>query len=126
MYDKNQIDNPTIMKIKEIAKLLDGRILGCQDNFEMEFHKAFSSDLMSDVLKVSFDDTLLITGLCNNQTMRTADMADVSVVIIGRDKRADEEMLELAEDSGITIIESPYSLFKISGILFSVGIMPLY
>jgi predicted transcriptional regulator len=81
---------------------------------------------MSDVLRFSMDETVLITGLCNNQTMRTAEMADLRVVLIGRDKQPDDEMLELAEDSDITIIKSKYSIFKLSGILYNAGIKPLY
>ena len=91
-----------------------------------EVKKAYSSDLMSDVLRFSMDETVLITGLCNNQTMRTSEMADLRVVVIGRDKQPDEDMLELAEDSGITIVKSKFSIFKISGILYGAGIEPLY
>ena len=53
-------------------------------------------------------------------------MADLRVVVIGRDKQPDEDMLELAEDSGITIVKSKFSIFKISGILYGAGIEPLY
>ncbi|MBQ7575819.1 MAG: hypothetical protein IJT26_04720 [Bacteroidales bacterium] len=114
------------MKIKEIAELVGGEIVGAPSDDEYEVVKAFASDLMSDVLRFSMDETVLITGLCNNQTMRTSEMADLRVVLIGRDKQPDAEMLELAEDSGITIIKSKYSIFKISGILYAAGIQPLY
>ena len=113
------------MKIKEIAELVGGEIVGAPSDDEYEVVKAFASDLMSDVLRFSMDETV-ITGLCNNQTMRTSEMADLRVVLIGRDKQPDAEMLELAEDSGITIIKSKYSIFKISGILYAAGIQPLY
>ena len=81
---------------------------------------------MSDVLRFSMDETVLVTGLCNNQTMRTAEMADLRVVILGRDKQPDEDMLELAVDADITLIKSKFSIFKISGILYNAGIKPLY
>ena len=114
------------MTIREIAQLLDGEILGAPVDESLQVTKAFASDLMSDVLRFHMDDTVLITGLCNNQTMRTSEMADVRVVVIGRDKQPDEDMIELAEDSDITIIKCKYSLFKISGILYGAGIEPLY
>lgn len=114
------------MTITEIAKLVDGEIVGAPADDVFDVKKAFASDLMSDVLRFHMDDTVLITGLCNNQTMRTSEMADLRVVLIGRDKQPDEDMLELAEDSGITIIKSRYSVFKISGILYDAGIEPLY
>ena len=118
--------NSRIMTIREIAKLVDGEIVGAPVDETYEVEKAFASDLMSDVLRFHMDDTVLITGLCNNQTMRTSEMADLRVVLIGRDKQPDEDMLELAEDVDITIIKCKYSLFKISGILYGAGIEPLY
>ena len=114
------------MKISEIAKLIDGELVGAPADDTFEVRKAFASDLMSDVLRFSMEETVLITGLCNNQTMRTAEMSDLRVVVIGRDKQPDEEMLELAEELDITLIKSRYSIFKISGILYGAGIEPLY
>lgn len=114
------------MKIKEIVELVDGEIVGSSANEDFEIIKAFTSDLMSDVLRFPMDDTILITGLCNTQTMRTAEMADLQVVLIGRDKQPDDEMLELAEDNDITIIKSKHSIFKISGTLYDAGLKPLY
>ena len=114
------------MKVKEIAKLVDGEIVGAPVDETYEVKKAFASDPMSDVLRFHMDDTVLITGLCNNQTMRTSEMADLRVVLIGRDKQPDEDMLELAEDADITIIKSKYSIFKLSGILYAAGLEPLY
>ena len=114
------------MKIKEIAQLVDGQIVGAPVDETYEVEKAFASDLMSDVLRFSMDETVLVTGLCNNQTMRTSEMADLRVVILGRDKQPDEDMLELAVDADITLIKSKFSIFKISGILYNAGIKPLY
>ncbi len=114
------------MKIKEIAELVEGEVVGSKDNEEYEMTTAFCSDLMSDVLRYSLENTILLTGLCNIQTMRTAEMADLSVVLIGRGKQPDEEMLDLAQESGITIIKSKFSLFRICAILASAGLKPLY
>lgn len=114
------------MKIDEIVKLAEGEVCGCSSNGDFEMTKAFASDLMSDVLRFPMENTLLITGLCNTQTIRTAEMADLKVVLIGRDKQPDEEMIELATDSDITLIKSKYSLFKLSAILYNAGMKPLY
>ena len=114
------------MKIKEIAQLVDRQIVGAPVDETYEVEKAFASDLMSDVLRFSMDETVLVTGLCNNQTMRTAEMADLRVVVLGRDKQPDEDMLELAVDADITLVKSKFSIFKISGILYNAGIKPLY
>ena len=114
------------MKISEIAKLIDGELVGARADETYEVRTAFATVLMGDVLRFSMEETVLITGLCNNQTMRTSEMSDLRVVVIGRDKQPDEEMLELAEELDITLIKSRYSIFKISGILYGAGIEPLY
>ena len=114
------------MKIKEIVALVEGETVGSPIDPEYEVEKAFASDLMSDVLRFPMDDTILITGLCNNQTLRTAEMADLRVVLIGRDKQPDEDMIELAEESDITLIKSKFSLFNLSGLLYDAGLKPLY
>ena len=114
------------MKLQQIADLVEGSICTCTANGGLELTKAFTSDLMSDVLRFPMDETLLITGLCNTQTIRTAEMADLQVVIIGRGKQPDEEMLSLAEESDITIITSKLSLFMMSAILYNAGLQPPY
>ena len=38
----------------------------------------------------------------------------------------DEEMVELAEDSDITLVKSKYSIFELSAILYNAGLKPLY
>ena len=114
------------MTITEIAKLVNGQIVGAPADDSYVVEKAFASDLMSDVLRFPMDETVLITGLCNNQTLRTAEMADLHVVILGRAKEPDADMLALARDTDITIIKSDFSIFKISGILYGAGIKPLY
>lgn len=116
------------MKINEIAKLIDcKRIIGDADaHLETEYHYAFSSDLMSDVLRLTSDDTLLITGLCNTQTLRTVEMAEIKLVVLGRGKKTDKEMEKLALENDICILESDYSLYRISGILYANNVLPIY
>jgi predicted transcriptional regulator len=114
------------MKLKEIASLINGDIVCGDDKINQEFCIAFASDLMSDVLTVKIDNLLLITGLANIQTIRTAEMSDISCVIFTRNKVVSPEMKEIAEENQITLICTPYSTFKTSGILYSNDIKPVY
>ena len=116
------------MKINKIADLIDGQIRTNNENtfINDEFVNAFSSDLMSDVLRITSNGTILITGLCNIQTIRTAEMAEIHLIILARQKVADESMISLAEENSIAIIETEYSVFKVSGLLYNAGIIPIY
>ena len=114
------------MIVRDIVNLLAASYASNSGLEEENFDVAFASDLMSDVLTIERSNVLLITGLSNIQTIRTADMADIKCIVLGRGKKATEEMIELAVDSGITVIECEYSLFHISGLLYGEGIVPLY
>ncbi len=114
------------MTICEIVSLLRGTVLcgKIDENDSVEY--CFASDLMSDVLTVCRSDFMLITGLSNMQSIRTAEMSDLKYVLIVRGKTPTPEMVELAEDNDIVLIVCPYSLFKTSGILYKAGLKGVY
>lgn len=114
------------MKLSEVVRIVDGTVLCGEDNLEREVSLGFASDLMSDVLTLLADDILLITGLSNNQAIRTAEMSDILQILFVRNKRPTKTMLDLAKEHGITVITTPYSMFRSSGLLFSNGLEPVY
>lgn len=87
---------------------------------------AFGSDLMSDVLTLEDETPMLITGLANTQSIRTAEMADIEIVLIARGKEVTKEMIDLANENDIVLLSSPFSLYKICGILYQNGLKALY
>ncbi len=114
------------MQVGNIAELLKAKVLTPELDLSAEVNHAFASDLMSDVLTGDYNKTILITGLSNLQSIRTAEMSDISEVLIGRNKEVSQEMIELAHENDIVLLQSSYSLYKISGILYEAGIMPVY
>lgn len=114
------------MKIREVVALLNAKVYGEEQMLENEVEFAFSSDLMSDVLTVKTQNVLLLTGLANIQSLRTAEMSDVINVIYVRGKKVTDDMKELAEENGILLMECDYSMFRASGILYKAGIKPIY
>jgi len=94
--------------------------------FGKEYLKAFACDLMSDCLAyVNEDDCILITGLTNQQALRTAEMLDITCIIFTRGKKLNEKMLELAKQNDITLITTQYTLYEVSGLLYQAGILSL-
>jgi predicted transcriptional regulator len=114
------------VKICEIITITEAKVAAGRSLLGKNITKAFSSDLMSDVLTLDEDDILLITGLANVQLVRTAEMADIHVVLLARNKKATPDMIQLAEETGIVLLETPFSIFRASGVLYSNGIKPLY
>jgi serine kinase of HPr protein (carbohydrate metabolism regulator) len=114
------------VKISEIIDLTEARLVAGNPNKQINIERAFSSDLMSDVLTLDDHQIILITGLSNVQLIRTVEMADVPVVLLCRNKNATPEMISLAEENGIVLLETPFSMFRVSGVLYENGLKPLY
>lgn len=114
------------IKVKEIAELLDARVI-CGAHLENHpIEVAFASDLMSDVLTLKNDNVLLITGLANLQTLRTAEMSDITCIVFARNKKVSQEMIELAADINLVVLECRYSVFKTCGMLYQAGVQPIF
>ena len=114
------------MDIKEIAKLIDGRIITEGNKNDSNVERAFASDLMSDVLTLDTESLMLVTGLSNMQTIRTAEMAEIKNILFVRNKKPTNELIHLAKDEGINIIVCSKSMFATCGELYKAGLCPVY
>lgn len=114
------------MQAEQILKITGARVLTKGVAEAEDYHQAFASDLMSDVLRIDASKLLLITGLNNLQTIRTAEMAEIRLILFGRGKHPSKDMIELAEKEGMMLMVSEKSLFHLSGLLFKEGIGPVY
>jgi predicted transcriptional regulator len=114
------------MQIKEIADKLGAKVLTSHDLLEKEVIYAFSTDLLSDLLKLDKTKILLITGLATIQTIRACEVTDIIAILLVRGKKATPEMIELANQNKLVLMEYPGSMFKASGLLYQYGILPVY
>ncbi len=110
------------MKLREIAELLNCEVLVGEKFLDREVKYAFGSDLMSDVLAYTEEDTVLLTGLCNNQVIRTAEMLDLKSIVFVRGKCPTEEIVDLAKEDDILILRTEHTMYSASGILYSHGL----
>ncbi|MBQ3420028.1 MAG: hypothetical protein IJH31_07860 [Erysipelotrichaceae bacterium] len=115
------------MKAKEIVELLNAKAIYIYDEslLEKDYNFAFSSDLMSDCLALishNQSELVLLTGLCNIQSLRTAEMLDIDFLVITRGKKLDQEILESISEFNINTFSTAYTSFEASGILYTNGI----
>ena len=110
------------MQIRKILQLLDADLLCGEEMLDDEVSSGFGADLMSDALAYTNANTLLLTGLCNPQAIRTADMLDISHVVFVRAKRPDEGMIQLARECGICVMATRHTMFKACGLLYGAGL----
>jgi predicted transcriptional regulator len=114
-----------MMKLQELLKLIDGDILTGDADLNREVKGGCGADLMSDVLASIQPHAILLTGLCNPQVVRTAQIADVAAIVLVRGKRPPRETVELANQEGIPLISSPYGMFELCGRLYQAGLPSL-
>lgn len=110
------------MTIKEISEILHADVLCCEENTSHEVHTACGSDMMSDVLAFVKNQSVLLTGLCNPQVVRTAEMMDIICIVFVRGKQPDENMLELAKERGIPLLSTKHRMFNACGMLYDHGL----
>ena len=110
------------MQLKSIMLLLNATLLCGDDLLETEVRSAFASDLMSDVLALVKDQTVLLTGLCNPQVLRTAEMLDIICVIMVRGKQPDQYIIQMANEKNICLLSTKKTMFNSCGLMFTSGI----
>ena len=110
------------MKIREIVTLLDATVKSGTDRLDVEVASAFGSDMMSEVLAYVNDQGVLLTGLVNDQIIRTAAMVNMNCIILVRDKQPTESMVEMAEENDIVLLTTERTLYETSGILYTHGL----
>jgi anti-sigma regulatory factor (Ser/Thr protein kinase) len=111
------------MTLKDIMRLLEAEVVGRGEvRLETEVAAACGSDLMSDVLSFGLPGEILLTGLTNAQSVRTADISGALAVVYVRGKRPDDECLSLAEQKGIPLLSTRKMMYESCGVLYSHGL----
>lgn len=110
------------MKLREIKKLLDAEVIWGDDFLEDEIQFAGGSDLMSDVLAFGKPGILLLTGLSNAQSVRTANIIDAKAIMYVRGKKPDKTGIDLAMEKGIPLLSTKFMMYTACGILYSHGL----
>lgn len=110
------------MKISDIQELLGASILCCEENIHKHVDSACGCDLMSDVLAYVKDQAVLLTGLVNPQVIRTAVMMDMVCIVFVRSKTPSQDMIDLARESGIVIMNTDKRLYEACGLLYTNGL----
>lgn len=109
------------MTISDISKILEAKVIFGEEFLDRNVHTACGSDMMSDVLAFVKDQSVLLTGLCNAQVIRTAEMMDIICIVFVRGKLPDEAMIKLAQQKDIALLTSEMRMFSACGKLYCEG-----
>ncbi len=110
------------MDLREIVTILEGEILSRQQYLRQEMVVGAAADLMSDVLAYARPDSVLLTGLIHPQVVRTAEMAGIRAIVFVRGKHPPTETINLADEVGIPLLSTQYTMYETCGRLYAAGL----
>ncbi len=110
------------MQVSDLIRILDAKLHSGEDKLDMEIMSACGADLMSDVMAFVKEKVVLLTGLITTQTIRTADLMDIRVVILVRGKAPTQDMIEMARRNGMVLLSTRNTMFISCGLLYEAGL----
>ncbi len=112
-----KIINPKLT-LSSIVNLLEAKPLINNYNPNVVPESFFAADLMSDILAFVDSNALILTGLVNIQSIRTAQISDAVAVIYVRGKIPEPETVELAKKINMPIFVTKNSMFECCGRIY--------
>lgn len=115
------------MKLQSMIGLLQATPVTVNDPYIAfkEYLYVSCTDLMSDALAMICTNpaqTILLTGLANGQALRTAEMMDINVIILCRNKILSEDNIDLATSMEMNVFTTSLPMFEAVGLLYKEGL----
>lgn len=110
------------MTIAEAVTVVEGQFYCGEEMAGKEISSACGADLMSDVMAFVKDRVVLLTGLINPQTIRTAMLLDFHAIIFVRGKVPSRDMIEMAQENDITLAGTKLPMYIACGKLYEAGL----
>ena len=110
------------MILREVAGLLDARVLTDEDLLDTNVDNVFCTDVMADVLAYASSDTVLITRLLNLSVVRSSMMTEIHCIVFSDSTKPDPAILKLAGAHDIVVMETEHSMFDSTEILLEAGL----
>jgi hypothetical protein len=112
------------LTLAEAARIAKAEIVVDAADGERPLSGCFAADLMSDVLAFARSDSVLVTGLTTDQTIRTVTIKHLAGVIVVEGKEIGSEMAEAALEHDVPVYRTPLSKYETCGLLLQAGLRP--
>jgi predicted transcriptional regulator len=110
------------MRLDTIRDLLECEVLAGEEWLGAEIDTVVATDAMSAVLAAPHPQALLLTGLSNIQSVRTALIAYITAILFVRGARPNEAAIQLARDKKLVLLTTRHGMFECCGVLHEHGI----
>ncbi len=112
------------MTLRQVRELVGAEVLAGEDLLDRPVDKGCGADLLSDVLAVTEEGFLLVTGMVTPQEVRVAEVMNACAVLFVRGKRPPSQVVEYAQGAGIPLLATQKGMFETCGILYGNGLRP--
>ncbi len=110
------------MTLKEVKETTNAEVISGDHDLEKEIKCAFAAELLSDVLALSQEGALLITGFTHPQVVYAADAANLCAILFVRGRWPNEATQQLAIQKKIPLLSTSYMMFETCGLLYEYGL----
>lgn len=108
------------MRIYDIIKPLDLKILSGKDALNNEVRGGYVSDLLSDVIGNAKEGQIWITLQTHQNIVAVASLKDISAIILVRGTVPEEDTIEKSNIENIPVLGTDMDTFTIAGRLFEL------
>lgn len=102
-----------MMKICELAALIDGTIITNEDGREKQVQGMYSCDMLSWAMAKLSKDVAWVTIVNNRNIVAVSVLTEASCVIVAEDVEVEEAVISKADDEGIPIIKTSLSSYEV-------------
>ena len=110
------------MLLSKIIELVNGTVVANKKGISVDFTSVCSADLLSNILRYGKKGALLVTGLNQAHVIRSAEIADIPVVLVVLGRMPEKEMIALAEEKNIVLVSTRLPMYTVCGMLFAEGL----
>lgn len=102
------------MNIGELVSILGLTLVNVGDN-QCDISGGFTSDLLSDVMGKAKPNNVLITIQAHKNTIAVCSLIGIPAVIICSNRDIPKDMIDAAQEEGISICSTDLSQYEVSG-----------
>ena len=110
------------MTVTELARLVDGALVGPAETGGREVRGGYCSDLLSDVMANAQDGDAWVTMQRHVNTVAVAQLKNLAAIVIVNGRVPEAETAARAAEHGVAIVTTPLAAFDAAGRLYAAGV----
>lgn len=108
------------MTLKELVEELNLVVFVGEKHLDREIVGGYVSDLLSDVMGYANEGEIWITLQAHRNVVGIASLKELSAVVLVKDFKPDQEVIEVAEKEEVVILGTSMQTFDFAGKLYNL------